>query len=56
MSAELNMLKSQYDEEQNHEFYLVGATGQGFENTSELRVMTYKEAIQEPDAAEWQRK
>ena len=46
MSAELNLLKSQNDEEQDHEFYLVGATGQGFENTSELRVTTYKEAIQ----------
>jgi hypothetical protein len=55
MATELNMLKSQNDEEQNFEFSLVGATGQGFENTSELRVMTYKEAIQEPDAAEWQK-
>jgi hypothetical protein len=26
MSAELNLLKSQHDEEQDHEFYLVGAT------------------------------
>jgi hypothetical protein len=54
MATELNLLKSQNDEEQNFEFSLVGATGQGFENTSELRVMTYKEAIREPDAAEWQ--
>jgi hypothetical protein len=52
MATELNMLKSQNDEEQDYEFSLVGAIGQGFENTSELRVMTYKETIQEPDTAE----
>jgi hypothetical protein len=55
MATELNMLKSQNDEEQNYEFSLVGSTGQGFENTSELRVMTYEETIQEPDAEEWQK-
>jgi hypothetical protein len=31
------------------------ATGQGFDNTSKLRVMTYKEVIQEHGAAEWQK-
>jgi hypothetical protein len=47
MATELNILKSQNDEEQNYEFSLVGATGQGFENTSDFRVMTYKEAIKD---------
>ena len=55
LAAELNLIRSQLEDENELEVMLVGATGQGFENTSELRAMTYKEAIREPDAAEWQK-
>ena len=40
--------------EENVEISLVGAgVGGGFENTSELKVMNYREAMQSPDAEEW---
>jgi hypothetical protein len=39
MAAELNLLKCQHDEEQDYEFSLVGATGQGFEITSQVQAL-----------------
>ena len=36
------------------ELSLIGATGAGFNHTSELHVMNYKQEMASADAAEWQ--
>ena len=54
MVAEMNLMANGMDSKSTHEVMMVGATGEGFDNTNELRVMTYDEAIREPDAKEWQ--
>ena len=40
---------------QTSEFTNIGAVvGGGFENTKELKVMNYKETVDEPDGVHWQ--
>ncbi len=38
----------------DRKFAFLGATGMGFEHTSELQVMTFEQVMKEPDAREWQ--
>jgi len=45
MVAEMNLMANGMDSKSTHEVTMVGATGQGFESTIELRVLTYDEAI-----------
>ena len=53
-AAELRLLQAEQMHEDDGEVALVGATGEGFSHTSELKVMNYKQAMNSDDASKWQ--
>ena len=52
--AEIRLLQVEASLDLVSELSLIGATGTGFKNTSDLHVMNYKQAMTSTDAAEWQ--
>jgi hypothetical protein len=54
MAAEIWLLQLEASLDLKSELSLIGATGAGFNHTTELHVMNYKQAKASADAAEWQ--
>ena len=54
-AAEVRLLQAELMHDDNEfETALIGATGEGFSHTTELRVMNYKQAMASADSAAWQ--
>ena len=53
-AAEIRLLQLEASLDLKSELSLIRATGAGFNHTSELHMMNYKQAIASADAAEWQ--
>jgi hypothetical protein len=55
-AAEIRLMQAEqavHEDDVKAEISLIGATGEGFSHTSELKVMNYKQAMASKDAAAW---
>ena len=53
LSLWFNYVPLAADKDKDGELFLVGATGRNYGNTTELNVMSYKQAMRSIDKAEW---
>ncbi len=54
MATEIWLIELEESLDLKSELSIIGATGAGFNHTSELNVMNYKHAMASADATEWQ--